>query len=531
MSDLMQTGAESAGATPAAGGGGGSAGATPAAGGGGGSAGATPAAGGDILQKIVAARREMLAQQGPEQGESVPAEREVPLVEFGREPFVICEIKRRSPSRGQIAAGADPVMQAAKYVSRNVQSISVLTEPNFFGGSLKDLMRVKRQYPGISVLRKDFLLNIEDIDVSWRAGADAVLLIASVLTPENLAAMHARAYELGMQALVELHSLEELEQMRSLAPPLVGVNSRDLRTFTIDPLIPLSLRRHADWPSRWVFESGIFAREHAALAAASGFAGVLVGEAVMQRPERIAGIQAGLADGAGGAGVADGEVGAAQPNAVPAAGFWQRIAAARGPRPLVKICGLTWPEDVRLADEAGADILGFVFAESPRRADPRMVAALAPTRALKVAVVVNTLPEDVARLLADGHIDAVQFSGDEDPESCYAMAFPYYKAVRLATKGDIGQMSRFFSPRVLVDARSETAEYGGSGQQISPEVLAEIKGPLWLAGGLNPGNVGELVRRFKPELVDVSSGLEAHAGKKDPRKIYAFIQEVRNAVV
>ena len=516
MSELMQAGA-------------GSAGATPAAGGSGGSAGATPAAGGDILQRIVAARREMLALQGPEQGESVPAEREVPLVEFGREPFVICEIKRRSPSRGQIAAGADPVMQAAKYVSRNVQSISVLTEPNFFGGSLKDLMRVKRQYPGISVLRKDFLLNIEDIDVSWRAGADAVLLIASVLTPDNLAAMHARAYELGMQALVELHSLEELEQMRSLAPPLVGVNSRDLRTFTIDPLIPLSLRRHADWPSRWVFESGIFAREHATLAAASGFAGVLVGEAVMQRPERIAGIQAGLADGA--AGAAQPLPGAAQPNAVPTAGFWQRIAAARGPRPLVKICGLTWPEDVRLADDAGADILGFVFAESPRRADPRMVAALAPTRALKVAVVVNTLPEDVARLLADGHIDAVQFSGDEDPESCYTMAFPYYKAVRLATKGDIGQMSRFFSPRVLVDARSETAEYGGSGQQISPEVLAEIKGPLWLAGGLNPENVGELVRRFKPELVDVSSGLEAHAGKKDPRKIYAFIQEVRSAVV
>ncbi|THB63911.1 MAG: bifunctional indole-3-glycerol phosphate synthase/phosphoribosylanthranilate isomerase, partial [Spirochaetaceae bacterium] len=247
-----------------------------------------------------------------------------------------------------------------------------MTEQDHFGGSLRDLVRVKQQYPGLSVLRKDFLLDLQDIDVSWRAGADAVLLIASLLEPARLAEMHRRAEELGMQALVELHDLDELESVRSLAPQLVGVNSRNLKTFAMDPLVPLQLRAAGDWPSRWVYESGVSEEEHAALAASSGFDGVLVGESVMRDPGRIPAIVRGL-------------------DYQEKHEFWQRIAQAeRDESPLIKICGMVWPEDVRLADKAGADILGFVFAPSPRRADARMVASLGQTKALKVGVVVNT---------------------------------------------------------------------------------------------------------------------------------------------
>lgn len=472
---------------------------------------------GTILDRIVAARRDRVSSQGHAQGEQVPAQRTVPVVPFGRDPFIICEIKRKSPSRGDIGLGADPVLQAAKYVSRGIQSISVLTEPEFFGGSLQDLQRVKQQYPQVALLRKDFLLDVEDVNVSYRAGADAILLIASILEPELLAAMHNRAQELGMQALVELHTAEELESIRPLAPPLMGVNSRDLKTFRMDPLVPLRLRACADWDARWVYESGVFEQEHSALAVSHGFHGVLVGEAVMRSPDRIAGMAEGLAFET-------------------RIDFWSRVAAliAANSRPLVKICGLVWREDVMLAEQAGADLLGFVFADSPRRADPAMVAALGKTRALKIGVVVTSpsegrhIPPDVQQLLTDGCLDAIQFSGDEQPDECFPQAFPYYKTVRIGSENEISQLQQYHSPRVLIDARSPDGRYGGSGHRIPPELIEKIPGPLWLAGGLNPANIAEVVRSFQPELVDVSSGLESHPGKKDPRKVTAFMEEIHN---
>ncbi|GAB6088711.1 phosphoribosylanthranilate isomerase [Spirochaeta dissipatitropha] len=484
----------------------------------------------DVLHKIVDSRRARISRTGHAQGEFVPDARDVPLVTFGRDPFVICEIKRKSPSRGDIGPGADPVMQAAKYVSRGIQSVSVLTEPEYFGGSLEDLRRVKQQYPQLSVLRKDFLLDEEDIEISYRAGADAVLLIASVLEPAQLERMHTRALELGMQALVELHTVEELEAVRPIAPPLVGVNSRDLKTFRMDPLVPLRLRELAgndsNWSPRWVFESGVFEEEHAALAASSAFDAVLVGEAVMRSPDRITGIVRGLSY----TGRHD---------------FWPRIArrisenASDGNRdcgncdyrPLIKICGLTWQEDARFADQQGADLLGFVFADSPRRAEASMLRSLGKTRALKVGVVVcggdKQFPAEVQQLLQEGILDAVQFSGDELPADCFPMAFPYYKAIRPASVADCAEADNYHCPRVLVDARSPDGAYGGSGHRIPADIVESVKGPLWLAGGLNPENVRQAVRDFRPELVDVASGLESHPGKKDPRKIRAFIEEVQ----
>ncbi|AFG38579.1 bifunctional indole-3-glycerol phosphate synthase/phosphoribosylanthranilate isomerase [Spirochaeta africana] len=485
---------------------------------------------GTILDRIVADRRARIDRLGHAQGETLPEAGPPVPVPFDRDPFVICEIKRRSPSRGAISAAADPVLQAAKYVSRGVQSISVLTEPEYFGGSLQDLIRVKQQYPQVAVLRKDFLLDVEDIEVSRQAGADAVLLIAAILAPQQLARMHARALELGMQALVELHSRDELEAVRALQPALVGVNSRDLRSFTMDALVPLRLRAYGDWQARWVFESGVFEEEHAALAAEYGFDGVLVGEAVMHRPQRITGIQQGLQRQPGDQ-VFWSRI-AADTGEMPAAAAPEREASSR--RPLIKICGLTWQEDVRLADQAGADLLGFVFADSPRRADPAMVARLGATRALKVGVVVTspgqgkTVPDQVLQLLQDGHLDALQFSGDEAPDECYPQAFPYYKAVRLGSEDDLELIRRYRCPRVLIDARAPGGEYGGSGHRIPAELVAAAGRPLWLAGGLNPENVAAAVREFRPELVDVSSGLESHPGKKDPRKIRDFIQEVIN---
>ncbi|MFW6261108.1 MAG: bifunctional indole-3-glycerol phosphate synthase/phosphoribosylanthranilate isomerase, partial [Spirochaetota bacterium] len=130
-----------------------------------------------IRDEIVARRRARISAEGHALGADVPAERIAPLVRFLRAPRLVCEIKRKSPSRGAIDAGLDPVELAGRYVSRGVRSVSVLTEEDFFAGSLADLMAVKRAHPNLAVLRKDFLVDEEDVEVSYRAGADAVLLI------------------------------------------------------------------------------------------------------------------------------------------------------------------------------------------------------------------------------------------------------------------------------------------------------------------------------------------------------------------
>jgi indole-3-glycerol phosphate synthase/phosphoribosylanthranilate isomerase len=197
----------------------------------------------------------------------------------------------------------------------------------------------------------------------------------------------------------------------------------------------------------------------------------------------------------------------------------------------VKICGLARAADARLADSLGADLLGFVFADSPRRASEEMVRELGETHAQKVAVVVGPkLPKEVEMLLSEGYLQAVQFHGDEAPNECYPNAFPYYKAVRLGDSEDVARLASFHCPRVLLDAFSRSAR-GGTGKRIEPRLVEEASdhGPLWLAGGLDPENISEIVSRFKPELIDASSGLEAEPGRKDPEKLRHFFLEVENA--
>jgi indole-3-glycerol phosphate synthase/phosphoribosylanthranilate isomerase len=195
--------------------------------------------------------------------------------------------------------------------------------------------------------------------------------------------------------------------------------------------------------------------------------------------------------------------------------------------------------DAEAAVEAGADLLGFVFAESPRRSSVECVRACAALDALKVAVVVArdgkhaqaVLPLEVQQLLAEGYLDAVQLHGDEEPDECASLAFPYYKAMQLRTPEDARGLRDFYCPRCLVDAYSRDAR-GGTGRRLDPKILeaASEQGPLWVAGGIRPQNVGDLVRRFAPELIDVSSGLEDESGFKDAQKIRALFSEIETAV-
>jgi indole-3-glycerol phosphate synthase/phosphoribosylanthranilate isomerase len=206
-------------------------------------------------------------------------------------------------------------------------------------------------------------------------------------------------------------------------------------------------------------------------------------------------------------------------------------------RPWVKICGITRVEDARLAAGLGADLLGFVFAPSPRRADARILRELDGLEALKVGVVVTRrvagrpVPESgVLELLAEGLLDAVQLHGDERPEECPGLGYPYYKALPVGSLDDVDACGRYLCPRVLADAWSGQAR-GGTGRPIREDLVDALRarGPLWVAGGIGPDNVGRLIRRFHPELLDASSRLEAAPGVKDPRLLARFFGEIEAA--
>jgi len=469
----------------------------------------------NIRDTIVGQRRERIARDGHGMGVAVPRARTAARAAFGADPFLVCEVKRRSPSRGDIAGGADAVSQAREYALRGATSVSVLTEQDNFGGSLADLMLIKEALPGLALLRKDFLLDEEDVEVSFRAGADAVLLIASLLDAETLRALHSRALSLGMAAVVEVHDAADVEKCRPFAPPLIGVNCRNLATFAVDPLVPLMLRPRITWPARLLFESGVRDAEDILVARSGGFSGVLVGETVMRHPERITSLLAGFAP--------------RPPD------FWPRLMARYRPgRPLAKICGITIAKDAEAAVAAGADALGFVFAPSTRRASPDLLREIRGLQTLKVGVVVTERENGVPRLdpatqalLDEGLIDAIQLHGDEGPEECAAIAFPYYKAIRARGSADVASMEGFRCPRVLADAYSEKAT-GGTGQRVPEDLVREIAKarPLWIAGGIGPGNVGQVIDSFAPELIDASSGLEESSGHKDPARLARFFEEI-----
>ena len=144
---------------------------------------------------------------------------------------------------------------------------------------------VKAAYPDLCVLRKDFLATPEDIHVSYRAGADAVLLIASLLEKPVLEDLYYLARSLGLSVLVEVHDALDVEKASSFRPRFTGINCRDLGNFRIDRAIPLGVRPLINWRTKVIYESGIFTLSQAKWAGENGFQGVLVGEGAVKNPD------------------------------------------------------------------------------------------------------------------------------------------------------------------------------------------------------------------------------------------------------
>lgn len=195
-------------------------------------------------------------------------------------PAVIAEFKRASPSSGKIA-DADLAERIGAYAAGGAAAISVLTEPTRFGGALADL-QAARLACSIPVLRKDFLIHPAQVIESRACGADAVLLIAAALSELELKALLSAVADLGMDALVETHSRQDLDKALATDAPVVGVNARDLETLEVDVDRALELLPEIPDDRVAVLESGVSSREQVRRAVGAGARAVLVGEALMR---------------------------------------------------------------------------------------------------------------------------------------------------------------------------------------------------------------------------------------------------------
>ena len=197
---------------------------------------------------------------------------------------LIAEVKKASPSKGLIREDFDPPSIARLYTDHGARCISVLTDETFFQGSLSYLKQV-RSVVDTPLLRKDFVLDTYQIYEARAAGADAVLLIAEILTASELRQFSDLALELGMVALTELYDPANLDAVLASGTPLVGVNNRDLRTFEVDLSHTVRLRQQIPQSVLLVGESGISSREDALFLQENGVEAMLVGESLMRQTD------------------------------------------------------------------------------------------------------------------------------------------------------------------------------------------------------------------------------------------------------
>jgi indole-3-glycerol phosphate synthase / phosphoribosylanthranilate isomerase len=369
----------------------------------------------------------------------------------------IAEFKRRSPSMGDIRPDARIEEIVPVYTRNGADAISVLVDERF-AGTVDDLVAA-RAATCVPLLAKGFFSTEEHLVELRRAGADAALLILRDLDDATAARLMAYAESIGLDTLVEAHDDAELDRAHRLKARIIGVNARDLSTFHIDRAAQLALVARAAGDVV-IAESAIHSRAQGAAAELAGADAVLVGTSLMQAHD-------------------------------PGAKLRDLVS-----RPLVKVCGLTRQEDVDVAVDAGADLLGFIFAEgSPRRA-PAVLSL--PDTALSVAVFVGE-PEEQGS-------DLVQLYEHEEGQVRGRDAVLLRDGERVATVADLPW------------------------QGCDPEHLrnaAEVNGRLVLAGKLGPDNVRAAIDAVHPWAVDAASRLESAPGIKDHDKVRAFVQEAR----
>ena len=428
----------------------------------------------------------------------------------GERVAVIAEVKRRSPSAGSIREDLDPAERAERYARHGAAAISVLTDGPFFGGSVEDL-RTAATRARVPVIRKDFILDELQVVEARAAGAAAVLLIVRALPPARLDALLGCARASGLDALVEVHTREEVARALDAGAEILGVNSRDLDTFRVDTaaawrLLPIDPARA---PRR---------------------RGERYGERRRRGGRRRARARTRCSS-----------VPRSRRRPIPAACSTRSLACPAVPdrdRPVrAKICGLTRPEDAATAARAGASYLGVVFAGGPRRVTPALAAEIsAAGRGVPVLGVYGEQSvEEILALSREAGLAGAQLHGRyrrEDAARLRAAGLVVWRVVRIAGPAALDTLrdSATDADAVLVEPLVAHAA-GGSGVSLDLAVARDARARLdgatmVLAGGLTPETVGPAVGLVRPEVVDVSSGVERLPGIKDPDKIARFLEAV-----
>ena len=241
-----------------------------------------------ILDEIVEVKKQELLEYSAEV-ELITREKPLDFIDsLKRENGIalISEVKRASPSQGDINKVMDPLEQAEAYVRAGADAVSVLTDQQFFKGSFDDLKRVAETVE-VPVLNKDFIIDKRQIDRAYNHGADIVLLIVTILGDDTLAELYHYAASLKLNIIVEVHDEEELKRALKISPEIIGINNRDLKTFTVDiGNTERLLEKYGADDIHFIAESGIQNGEDAQRMKLAGASGMLVGESLM-RAENI----------------------------------------------------------------------------------------------------------------------------------------------------------------------------------------------------------------------------------------------------
>ncbi|KAJ8600859.1 hypothetical protein CTAYLR_008207 [Chrysophaeum taylorii] len=484
------------------------------------------------LQKI-AARRLELAIRAPE-----PPSRQFDRIDvfekLKRPPLAIAaEFKRASPSKGPIALEADVAEVAREYAAAGAALISVLTEPEWFRGSLDDMLAARRAVEGPdrpAILRKDFISVDIQIREAASFGADAALLIVACLGRSQLKSLVATCFDLGIEPLVEVHTREEMEVALESGARCFGINNRNLHTFELDMETTSRLAPMVPKEAVVASLSGVSTSSDLA----ENVDCVLVGESLMRATDKRRAVEELLSRSSTG-------------------GSSRRVAT--------KVCGLTTPQDALEAARAGADLLGVVFAPASKRRVDSVKAreivdtvrafgerrrawhppehdalrdrarALVEARGPLVVGVFQDQPlDEVLTLVAAAGVDLVQLHGQESAEYAAKLG-PHIRVVHATQPYDRAACDLPNCVAVLVDSVDARGNRGGSGLScdldLVRDISADLETPVFLAGGIDADKLQDL-----PFVIgfDASSKLEISPGIKDLDKVHAFVKKAKTLV-
>ncbi|KAF2484120.1 anthranilate synthase component 2 [Neohortaea acidophila] len=507
-------------------------------------------------RKVAVAAQKQIPSQRPEDLQAAYAmDLSPPLIDFvqrlRQSPFklsLLAEIKRASPSKGIISLSACAPAQARTYALAGASAISVLTEPEWFKGSIDDLRSVRQALAGMAnrpaVLRKEFVFDEYQILEARLAGADTVLLIVKMLSEEELKRLYDYSVSLGMEPLVEVNTIEEMEVAVKLGAKVIGVNNRNLTSFEVDMETTTRLLNMVSKDTILCALSGITGPQDVKPYQEAGVGAVLVGEALMRAKDTSKFIAELL-----GGDAAD-------------------VKETEKRKPLVKICGTRSAEAAKVAVDAGADMVSMILVkgrsrcvstetalaiskvvhETPRPASSnvseapqstdlkasdffRHSAAHALQRSSRALLVGVFLDQPLSYVLAQQELlqlDIVQLHGSEPLEWSRLIPCP---VIYKFTPTSPGLTARGYHTIPLLDSG-----IGGTGEKLAVDkvksLLAKDDGlGIFLAGGLNPENVAESLsalgeQKAKVVGVDVSSGVETD-GKQDLSKIKAFVRAAK----